>query len=153
MNNWHSFLAVAVQLQKGLQLLLQNQSAKISVNGTFGTVFSMNTNISGLQSLPGVQQGSKGPSQVVFPRPLRNVSPQPSWQGCTCHRPDLEALAHQGASDPCHSWPQWPVWPRGCAAHGPRPQDNLSQLMVTEELAASSHRVPTAVHLCGLALT
>lgn len=56
MNNWYSFIAVTVQLQKVSQLLLQNESAKISVNGTFWTGFSRKTNISGLRSLPGVQQ-------------------------------------------------------------------------------------------------
>lgn len=66
---------MAVQLHKVSQLLLQNQSAKISVNGTFWTVFSMKTNISSLQSLPGVQQQKKGPSQMAFAHAPHKCTP------------------------------------------------------------------------------
>lgn len=67
-----------VQLYNVSQLLLQKQSAKVSVNGTFWTVFSMKTNVSGLQSLSGVQQWKKGLAEIAFPRAPHIVFPQPS---------------------------------------------------------------------------
>lgn len=155
MNNWYSFPAVTLQLHTISQFLLQNQNAKISANGTFWTVFSLKTNISDLQRLPGVQQGREGPSQMAFPRAPPQWVPtairtgmqvSPSWRGNPCtlrSQPSSSqrvlCCSPRVASRMCCTWPS--ATATTLPAHG------------DGGVTAGSHRVPAAPQLGGLALT
>ena len=74
-----------------------------------------------------------------------------TWKPLHIEEPVILITAGPGGHGLCCA--ACPVWPPGCAAHGPQPQDNVCQLTVMEEFAGSSHRVSAAMHLCGLALT